>query len=242
MTPDFASLDDALDSLRRPGDVEARLAALRAIVEHWHGPIAPEDGFSDADLAGFTLPMPLARWYRWAGRRRSIMSGQNFLFEPDETRYDAHKLKVRDGKLAFHMENQGCFFWSTLSTGDDPPVFGRESESEPWRQEVPTLSEHLILTAILEAVICHAPYRACSMALSEDKLDVIAAHAPALAIGPWLWCETHFFAGSGVFMTASPVGEETGRRYFSVWLGARHEGELDYIRPLVGDEWEMAGF
>ncbi|MCX8253046.1 MAG: hypothetical protein OTI36_03590 [Beijerinckiaceae bacterium] len=90
MMPDFASLDDALDSLRRPGDVEARLAALRAIVEHWHGPIAPEDGFSDADLAGLTLPMPLARWYRWGGApprdhewaELSLRAGRNALRRP----------------------------------------------------------------------------------------------------------------------------------------------------------------
>ena len=242
MRQDFATLDEALDSLRGPGDVAARLAALRAIVQHWHGPIRPQDGFADSDLAGLALPMPLDWWYRRAGRRRAIMSGQNFLFEPDEARYEVRKLRVQDEKLAFQIENQGCYEWSTLGAGRDPPVFGRHDDREPWKTETVTLSEHLVLNCIHEAVICHAEYRACSAALSEDKLDIVAARVPPLAIGPWRWCETHFFAGAGVFMTASPVGKEKGRRFFSVWLGAKHKGELDFIAPLVDDDWEMAEF
>lgn len=34
-----------------PGNVAARPAALRAIVEHWRGTIGPEDGFSDNEPA-----------------------------------------------------------------------------------------------------------------------------------------------------------------------------------------------
>jgi hypothetical protein len=54
--------------------------------------------------------------------------------------------------LAFCRENQGCYFWSTLPEGDDPPVFGRENDAEPWRPEAMTVSEHLILACLLEAI------------------------------------------------------------------------------------------
>ena len=79
---DFALVDRALDSLRRPTTVEDRLGVLQQLVEFWHGPIKPEDGMSDAELAGVPLPMPLRWWYRWAGKRTEIMSGQNFLYRP----------------------------------------------------------------------------------------------------------------------------------------------------------------
>ena len=64
---DFTPVDRALDSLRSPTTVEDRLGVLRQLVEFWHGPIRPKDGFSDAELAGVPLPMPLRWWYRWAG-------------------------------------------------------------------------------------------------------------------------------------------------------------------------------
>src|SRR5262249_19002538 len=48
---DFTPIDGALDSLRSPTTVEARLGVLRQLVEFWHGPIKPENGMSDAELA-----------------------------------------------------------------------------------------------------------------------------------------------------------------------------------------------
>jgi hypothetical protein len=34
-------------------------------------------------------------------------------------------LRNINGRLFFYVENQGVYQWSTLSAGDDPPVFGR---------------------------------------------------------------------------------------------------------------------
>jgi hypothetical protein len=56
---DFASLDIALDLLRRPTTVHDRLGILQHLVDFWHGPIRPEDGMSDADLTWVPLPLPL---------------------------------------------------------------------------------------------------------------------------------------------------------------------------------------
>ena len=47
----FASLDIALDLLRRPTTVHDRLGILQHLVNFWHGPIRPEDGMSDAEVA-----------------------------------------------------------------------------------------------------------------------------------------------------------------------------------------------
>src|ERR1700722_2359524 len=79
----YGPVDRARDRLRSPTSVQDRLGVLQQLVDIWHGPIEPEDGLSDAELAGLPpLPLPLRWWYRWAGKRTEVMSGQNFLFEP----------------------------------------------------------------------------------------------------------------------------------------------------------------
>jgi hypothetical protein len=66
---------------------------------------------SDAELAALPpLPLPLRWWYRWAGKRSEVMSGQNFLFEPrpdDQLKY--RQLRIEDGHLRFYIENQGVY-------------------------------------------------------------------------------------------------------------------------------------
>jgi hypothetical protein len=79
---DVAALDQALDRLRRPTTVHDHLIILRRLVEFWHGPIRPEDGMTDAEMTSQPLPLPLHWWYRFAGKRSEIMSGQNILFVP----------------------------------------------------------------------------------------------------------------------------------------------------------------
>ena len=48
-----------------------------------------------------------------------------------------------------------------------------------------TLSEHLILACLFEAVICHAKYGAAG-ALEEERLSEIARRIPPVAIAPLL--------------------------------------------------------
>lgn len=184
---DFAPVDRALESLRRPTTVEDRLGVLKQLVEFWHGPIRPEDGMSAAELAGVPMPMPLRWWYRWAGKRDEIMSGQNILYKP------VHKywqLTVDGDHLRFYCENQGVHFWSTLTHGEDPPVFGRYNSADPWEREDITLSEHLILACLLEAVSCHA-YGAFAPldTLSVDhQQNSAGGHCPVAMGGEQVFC------------------------------------------------------
>src|SRR5262249_19636290 len=140
----------------------------------------PEDGIPEGELAGLRIPYPLRWWYRWAGRRTNILSRQNFLLDPGE-------LKIRDDLLEFYVENQYCYQWGTLPGGDDPPVFGRKPPSGPWEPEGMTLSEHLILACLFEAVMCHAPYGASASWLSGPVLNRIIEHIPSIPISPWRW-------------------------------------------------------
>jgi len=242
-------LDLALDRLRHPATVHDRLGVLQQLVEYWHGPIRPEDGMSDAEIGGVTLPLPLRWWYRWAGKRREVMSGQNFLFVPRDYHHKYRILAVMGGRLHFYVENQGVYQWATLPDGDDPPVFGRYEYRGRWAREKTTLSEHLILTCLFEAVTCHAIYGASVAWLEEEKFATIVCQIPPLAIPPWRWLGTSFFAGKGAFMFAAengqgkPYGNKAHRRdakrYYSVHIGAKTEAPLQFLKPLIDDRWNF---
>ena len=158
---------------------------------------------SDDEIGGVKLPLPLRWWYRWAGKRKDVMSGQNFLFVPRDYSHKYRILAVVAGRLHFYVENQGVYQWATLPDGDDPPVFGRYEYRGRWAREKITLSEHLILTCLFEAVMCHANNAASVARLEEEKLAAIARHIPPLAIPPWRWLGMRFFAAQGAFMWAA---------------------------------------
>jgi hypothetical protein len=142
-------IDAVLDRLRDQTSSAERMEVLQRLVEYWYGPIRPNDGFTDAELEGIRMPASLRNWYRWAGKRSEIMSGQNFLLMPKSDK--THQgLYVNDDRLVFYHENQYVYQWATLDDGDDPKVFGRYQDTDPWEQEEITVSEHLILACIFE--------------------------------------------------------------------------------------------
>jgi hypothetical protein len=229
---DHAAIDAALDRLRHPIIFEERLRVLKRLVEYWHGPIRPEDGIPEAALEGRTIPYPLRWWYRWAGRRSKILSGQNFLLDPE-------KVRVKDGLLEFYVENQYCYQWGTPFEGEDPPVFGRESPSDPWEPEGVTLSEHLILACLFEAIICHSSYGASASWLDEGTLKQITEYIPPIALNPLRWTgSTRFYAEGGAFMYAMGKFEIGGEQGYSVWIGAKTEHPLRFLKRYIDEGWE----
>jgi hypothetical protein len=235
---DVAALDQALDRLRRPTTVHDHLIILRRLVEFWHGPIRPEDGMTDAEMTSQPLPLPLHWWYRFAGKRSEIMSGQNILFVPRDFQNKYRMLRVMNGRLFFYVENQGVYQWSTLLEGDDPPVFGRYEGRGRWAREGVTLSEHLILMCLFEAVTCHAKYEATCTWVDEYTLRNIARQIPPIAIGPWRWIGLTFFAGRGAFMDAHENSVVDGTKGYSVSIGAKTPEPLQFLKPLINERWE----
>lgn len=235
-----AGLDEALDRLKQPTTVRDRLDILRQVVSFWHGPVKPEDGMSGVEqVGGVPLPLPLQFWYGWAGKRTEVMCGQNILFMPRDYRYRSRILRVEDGRLHFHVENQGAYEWTTLPEGKDPPVFGRYEMKGEWRCEKVRLTEHLILTCLFEAIVCHAKYGAFAAWLDEDRLNAIVQNIPPLAIAPWHWLGTRFFARRGAFMCVAENGEEEGKKWYSVSVGAKTEHPLQFLRPLLDKSWAL---
>lgn len=186
---------------------------------------------SSGELCGAELPLPLFKWYTWAGKRPEIMSGQNFLLSPKD-------LEVKNGYLRFYVENQGVYTWATLPAGDDPPVFGRFEDHDPWECEEVSLSEHLILMCLFEAIMSHSPFGASTAWLAEDEMGKIVNLIPRISIGKWRWPEsTRFYAGGGAFMYASKQAIR-GKDGFSVWVGAKTEAPLQFMKSMVDQNWE----
>lgn len=228
---DHHAIDAALARLRGPLTVEERLQVLQRLVEYWHGPIRPEDGIAEHELVGRAIPHPLRWWYEWAGRRRAIMSGQNELLDPE-------RLSVNDNLLEFYVENQYCYQWGTLIEGEDPPVFGRAETSDAWEPEGITLSEHLILACLFEAVT-HCPYGASISWLETSVLARIVEQIPPIAINPWRWGDaSRFHAKGGAFMLAMPNGEIDDKPGYSVWIGAKTEHPVQFVRQFIDSRWE----
>ena len=241
---DFGVVDRALDRLRYPMTAEDRFGVLQQLVNYWHGPIQPEDGMSDIEIGSMPLPLPLRWWYRWAGKRTEIMTAQNILLVPRDYEHRHRMLALQNGRLIFYVENQGVYQWSTLPHGDDPPVFGRWECRGRWAPERITLSDHLILMCLFEAISCHAKYGASITWLAEGKLREIFKNVPPLAIRPWRWLGTRFFIGQGAFVCAAESrnpkekfrhGEE---RYYSVSVAAKTEHPLQFLKPFLDDKWE----
>jgi hypothetical protein len=230
----FDSVDQALDRLWQPTLIEDRLSVLRHVVDYWHGPIRGKHGMSDAELAGSCVPAALRWWYRWAGRRSEIMSGQNFLLAP---RGEHGQPFVCDDRLQFYVENQYVYQWATLPDGDDPPVYGRYEDHQPWQPEGMRVSEHLILACLFEAIMCHARFSASAARLEEGKFATLVEQIPPIAIPPWGWIGSRFFARNGAFMCAAVNGEAKGKKYYSVWIGAKTEHPLQFLRPLLDESW-----
>jgi hypothetical protein len=225
-----SAIDAALDRLRGPTTVADRLQVLERLVTYWHGEIRPEDGFRDDELRDLPMPPPLRWWYRWAGRRQNIMSGQNTLLDPGD-------LVVKDDLLVFYGENQWCYEWGTPLHGDDPPVSGRCESAEPWVPEGMVLSEHLILACLFEAII-HAPYAASVSWLERSALDRIIDTITPISIEPWQWGgEGRFYAKAGAFMITMQNYQVDWKWLYSAWIGAKTEHPLQFLKPYIDDSW-----
>lgn len=232
---DTFALDEALHGLARKQSVHEHLATLRRLAEYWHGPCQPGDGLTEEELRGKPIPYPLRWWYQLAGRRKAIMSGQNILVELEELQVD------KAGWLQFYNENQYCYQWATTLDGDDPPVFGRDNDGDPWTPEGMVLSVFLIEVCMFEATI-KAPYGGCTVCLDNAVLSKIMARIPRMPVAPWRWPgKTYFYAGNGAFMFSAPNGEYKGKPASSVWIGAKSEQPLAFLKPIVNENpsWDF---
>jgi hypothetical protein len=98
--------------------------------------------------------------------------------------------------------------------------------------------EHLILMCLFEAVIRRNTYGASAAWLDEKRLEVIVGHIPPLAIRPWRWMGARFFAHRGAFMCTALNGKSGSEKWYSVWIAAKTEQPLQFLKPLLDHAWE----
>jgi uncharacterized protein (TIGR02996 family) len=139
--PLFATLPEARQN---------RWCLVEEFIEVWHGPVRPEDGYSEAELQaaeqrlGCKLPAALREWYALAGRRQEAWSHQDHLVTLDRLQIfpDSDILIIR-------YENQGCEQWGIRAADlgqDDPPVIEVEADV----QSSPTITAFACLVLLYE--------------------------------------------------------------------------------------------
>lgn len=234
--PEPAALDLELDQLGSQPSSTALLEILRHVVEYFHGLIPPEDGLNEKVLSDISmkidLPNSLLWWYRFVGNRQGMLCHQNRFISPEDLKVDM------EGHTIFFCENQGVYLWSIKSCDtvlDDPPVWGRINEpGTPWLLEGMKLSEFLVQACLFEAIL-KAPYRASASWVNQEILDLATKPLKQIQIAPWHWpCfPTLFFYGNGAFVVACPNGVVDDEQGFSIWIGAKTEQAVAYLKGIL---------
>jgi hypothetical protein len=139
--------------------------------------------------------------------------------------------------LVFYVENQSVYLWSTTSNGDDPHVQGRFNDfRSTWTNEGMVLFEFLIGAFLFQAIF-RAPFGAAIGWAEKPTLDRLEEEIPPLPLVPWRW---PFFARRGAFMFAAPNDDHLDNKAFSVWIGAKTNGPLAFLKQIVDEQWEYS--
>ena len=239
LDPYPADLDAHLHSLSSLS-TDARLSTLRRLVEYWHGPLGDSDGIPESEIPRIEIPAPLRWWYRVGGRREEAFCAQNHLLGFEHP----YQLAREAGKLVFYRECQGVWEMATLATGEDPPTWSRIAEpGAAWIPETAPLSIALIQACILEASV-QSMYFASSYCATREIVDLIERHVPPLLDGDWHVPSfpTRFFVGGGALGFVSAPNSFDDEDGYSVWLGAKSEHPLQFLRKTDPEVWEDVGF
>jgi hypothetical protein len=96
---------------------------------------------------------------------------------------------------------------------------------------------------MFEAIIRSAPYGAASSSVDDHQLEEIVKVIPRLAVPPWRWCgRTQIHAGGGAFMVAIPDVLIGGQRSNDIWIGAKEQEPLLFLRSFPDIDWHFAAF
>lgn len=146
-------------------NADDRMGGLEAFLQRFLEPRRSEFGCDEADVQLVKMPLPLHRFFRFAGRwpghnpaapyaNRFCM--QDTLCAIRQNSY-APALEIMDDRLVFVYENQGVWVAATEQCGDDPPVWISEdcSHREPvrkWQRLENPLSHFLVSFALQEVI------------------------------------------------------------------------------------------
>ena len=209
-------------------------------------PLAPGDGCPAVEVReaqarlGVVMPGGLRRLYETLGRRRDLVSVQDYLLAPHELSID------RTGTvLRWRVENQACGWWGIkldTVTHEDPPVLLRgamDHDEDPLHPYLNRLSLAIVEMLLSEALFSgHEGSFGDNRELDDDALRTLESHFVRLPIpdcpmwtdpgsgATWRW-----FGGPGVVLR-----EDAGTW---VWVLAQSEETLNGVRALMPGDWLM---
>ena len=206
-------------------------AFVHRFVAGWARPLAPGDGWAEADLVaaeqllGVRLPGALRTVYGLLGLRPDLTRCQDDLLSPYQCHWDD-----TGEVLVFRAENQDCAHWGIRRAelgGDDPPVVVEAGHG--WRPFLPRTSVDCVQMLLGEAVFGGEFVNGC-----ELTTDLVSLGYRRLAFPDYpAWSDP---AGSPVRWYAGPgqlLMEETG------WIFVRGQTAAD-LRTLcatVPGDW-----
>ena len=102
-----------------PNDPQHLIDSLIGFVELWRG-IRPWYGLSQEKIDEVELPRPLAKLYAALGNMPGTKESP-FPFARQDQLLPFELLQLKDNRLLFAVENQGCWRAYTQLSGDHPP-------------------------------------------------------------------------------------------------------------------------
>jgi hypothetical protein len=224
-----------------------RMQTLLQFIEYWLGPRRPEYGEPAEALAALRLPRPLHVLYEFAGRWPRFYPLPNYEPWNHALAHQDHLKKLDrlqfagNDRLIFVDENQGVWECSTLTHGDDPPVWCIEDRwSKQERLACSSLSTFLVSFVLQELMF------GSRLALSDKGIERMFAETQQEATvlwrdGPYVLGNRHNFAlWNGLLV---------GVLYDSHWFAAnneqtldfldRHQGRVNEVIIMVGNRWEL---
>lgn len=170
-------------------------AALDRFVQDW----IPEThrDLGELDAGRWSVPAPLAGYYRLARRRPALLGVQNYIDLPD--RWAVR----RDGLVSFAHENQGGFTWLFDPRQENPEVWIDGLDNGLVREHTP-LSSFLLQFALFETMM-NMPYGDYFRKADLDTIARVTGSWSPLPWAPWRWPSdsTRFFVAPGLIATVS---------------------------------------
>ncbi|MFN3153353.1 hypothetical protein [Bremerella sp.] len=215
-----------------------RMDALCEFIEFWLGTRQEEYSESMYDVESISLPMPLQRLYSFAGRWPGFDKRleQPFVvgaFACQDSLRPLSQLKLSDtGRVIFLDENQGCWVCSTLTEGDDPPVwcdgdFYLDDEPQQDEQMVCESLSRFLVTFVLQEILLGSRVCLVDDGLSEqfeadkDQATIVWEN------GPYVYgSHAVFYLWNGVLVA---------NLWGSYSFGANDEQAIAFLRQREGD-------
>ena len=212
---------------------EARMLGLEQFIQRYLGPRRPEFGASADEVRSIEMPVPLRRFFgfagRWPGHNPRTPFANRFCMQDTlcaiaENQW-APTLQNMDNRLVFLWENQGVWVAATEFAGDDPPVWVSEECShretqQVWRQLEKPLS-HFLVSFVLQELMFGSELLATAPSALETLESAGLTVEPAWIRGEYAWDidrPSYFLVGERFLVRRAP-DEADGED----WYGCKDE-------------------